>query len=86
MTHIREGIALTELRRSMIEGLQLRGLSARTQKMYVRAVRQLAQHVNQSPDQITEAELRPYFLPLKNLRQDSRRATTMARCRDQGVL
>ena len=71
---------MTELRRSMIEDLQLRGLSARTQEMYVRAVRQLAQHFNQSPDQITEDELRQYFLHLKNVRKYSCSATTIALC------
>ncbi len=35
---------MTELRKRMIEGLQLRGLSERTQEAYVRAVRQLADH------------------------------------------
>jgi hypothetical protein len=34
---------MTELRKRMIECLQLRGLSARTQDMYVRAVRHLAE-------------------------------------------
>jgi hypothetical protein len=33
----------------MIECLQLRGLSARTQESYVRAVRQLAEHYHKSP-------------------------------------
>ena len=32
---------MTELRRRMIEDLQLRGMSERTQEMYVRAVRRL---------------------------------------------
>ena len=35
---------MTELRKRMIEDLQLRGMSERTQEMYVRAVRQLAEH------------------------------------------
>jgi len=71
---------MTELRRRMIEDLQLRGMSERTQEMYVRAVRQLAQHVHKSPDQITEEELRQYFLHLKNVKQYSRSATTIALC------
>ena len=71
---------MTELRRRMIEDLQLRGLSERTQEMYVRAVRQLTQHFNKSPDQITEEELRQYFLHLKNVRKYSRSATTIALC------
>ena len=55
---------MTELRKRMIECLQLRGLSERTQDSYVRAVRQLAEHYHKSPDQITEDELRGSVLPL----------------------
>jgi hypothetical protein len=51
----------------MIEDLQLRGMSARTEQMYVRAVRQLAQHYHKPPDQISDEELRQYFLYLKNV-------------------
>jgi integrase/recombinase XerD len=71
---------MTELRRSMIECLQLRGLAARTQDMYVRAVRQLAAHERKSPDFITEAELRPYCLDIKHIQHYSRRASPIARC------
>jgi hypothetical protein len=42
----------------MIEDMQLRGYSARTQEAYARAVRQLAEHCRRSPDKITEEELR----------------------------
>ena len=63
---------MTELRQRMIESLQLRGMSERTQEMYVRAVRQLAQHYHKSPDLITEEELRQYFLYVKNIKQWSR--------------
>ena len=41
---------MTELRKRMIECLQLRGFSERTQEAYVRAVRQLSDHYNKSPD------------------------------------
>jgi len=51
---------MTEPRKRMIECLQLRGLSERTQEAYVRAVRQLAEHYHKSPDLITEEELRQY--------------------------
>jgi len=71
---------MTELRKRMIECLQLRGLSARTQEMYVRAVRQLAEHYHKSPDVITEEELRQYFLYIKNVKQYSRSASTIALC------
>ena len=71
---------MTELRKRMIESLQLRGLSERTQECYVRAVRQLAEPFHKSPDLITEAELRDYFLYLKNVKKWSRPSTTIALC------
>ena len=71
---------MTELRKRMIECLQLRGLSERTQEAYTRAVRQLAAHYHKSPDQITEAELRQYFLFLKNVKHYSRNTMTVAIC------
>src|SRR5437870_8081963 len=71
---------MTELRKRMIECLQLRGLSGRTQESYVRAVRQLAEHYHKSPDLITEEELRQYFLFLKNVKHYARTTTTIAIC------
>src|SRR5437899_7546981 len=71
---------MTELRKRMIECLQLRGLSERTQESYVRAVRQLAEHYHKSPDLITEEELRQYFLYLKNVKHYARPTTTIAIC------
>jgi integrase/recombinase XerD len=71
---------MSELRQRMIECLQLRGLSERTQESYVRAVRQLSEHYHKSPDLITEAELRQYFLFLKNVKHYSRNTMTIAIC------
>jgi integrase/recombinase XerD len=71
---------MTPLRQRMMEDLQLRGLSAKTQDSYVRAVRQLAEHYRKSPDLITEEELRLYFLYLKNDKQISRSGFTIALC------
>jgi integrase/recombinase XerD len=71
---------MSELRKRMIECLQLRGLSERTQESYVRAVRQLAEHYHKSPDLITEEELRQYFLFLKNVKHYARTTTTIAIC------
>jgi len=71
---------MTELRKRMIESLQLRALSERTQEAYVRAVRQLADHCHKSPDLITEEELRQYFLYIKNVKKYSRAASTIAIC------
>ena len=71
---------MTKLRQRMTEDLQLRGMSERTQEMYVRAVRQLAEHYNKSPDKISEEELRCYFLHIKNVKKYSRSTSTIALC------
>jgi integrase/recombinase XerD len=57
---------MTTLRERMIEDLQLRGMSAHTQEAYLKVVRRLSKHFDKSPDQISEEELREYFLYLKN--------------------
>ena len=59
---------MTELRRRMIEDMQLAGLSQGTQEAYVRVVRQLAAHFSRSPDRITERELRDYLIHLRDVR------------------
>lgn len=71
---------MTELRKRFIEDMQLHGYSQRTIEAYVRAVRQLAEHYNKSPNLITEEELRQYFLYNKNIRQWSRVASTISLC------
>jgi len=71
---------MTELRKRMIECLQLRGLAERTQESYLRAVRQLAAHYHKSPALITEEELRHYFLYLMNVKHYSRPTMTVAIC------
>jgi site-specific recombinase XerD len=71
---------MTILRQRMLEDMQLRGLSERTQALYLGAVRQLAQHYHKSPDLITEEELRQYFLYLKNVKHASRSTCTVALC------
>ena len=57
---------MTPLRQKMIEDMQLRGLAERTQQSYVAAVRGLAEYYGKSPAEISEGELRQYFLYLKN--------------------
>jgi site-specific recombinase XerD len=64
----------------MMEDLQLRGLSAKTQDAYLRAVRQLAEHYRKSPDLITEEELRQYLLYLTNEKHASPSAFRIALC------
>src|SRR5881628_2911303 len=74
------GIAMTPLRPRMIEDLQRRGLSERTQEMSVRAVRHLAEHDHKSPERITEEALRDSCLSVKNGKHSSRSASTSALC------
>jgi site-specific recombinase XerD len=50
----------------MQEDLQLAGLSERTQECYLRAVRKLAEYYMQSPEQLSEDQIRDYLLHLKN--------------------
>jgi site-specific recombinase XerD len=64
----------------MIEDLQLRGFAPTTQEAYLRAVQQLAEHFDKSPADLTEEDLREYFLHLKNVRQASRSTCTQALC------
>jgi len=71
---------MSVLRQKMIEDMQLRGLAARTQESYVQAVSQLAGHYHKSPEQISEEELRQYFLYLKNIKRVSRSTHTLALC------
>jgi integrase/recombinase XerD len=71
---------MTTLRQKMIEDMQLHSFAERTQDSYLRAVRQLAAYFNKPPDQITEEELRQYFLYLKNVKKASRSTITLALC------
>ncbi len=71
---------MTTLRQKMQDDLQLRGLAVKTQESYLRAVRQLAEHYDKSPDVLTEEEIRQYFLYLKNDKQVARGTMTIALC------
>ena len=71
---------MTPLRQKMIEDMQLRGKSKRTQESYVRVVRQLAEHYGKPPDQFNDEELRQYFLYLQNERHLSSSSCRVALC------
>jgi site-specific recombinase XerD len=71
---------MTPLRERMIQDMQLRGFSARTQECYAVAVRQLADHFHTRPDQLGEEHLRRYFLYLANEKKVARATTTIALC------
>jgi integrase/recombinase XerD len=55
---------MTALRRRMRDDLQLRGLAPKTQQCSLEAVKHLAQYYRRAPDQISEEEIRQYFLYL----------------------
>ena len=71
---------MTPLRQRMLEDMQLRGFSPRTQEAYVHAVRQLATHFRRPPDQLREDELREYFLYLTNVKHFAPASFTIALC------
>ena len=71
---------MTPLRQRMLEDMQLKGLSARTQECYVAAVRQLAEHYRVSPASLTDEQLRQYFLYLTNEKKVARTTATIALC------
>jgi site-specific recombinase XerD len=64
----------------MIEDLRLRGYSPRTEEAYVHAAKQLAAHYRLSPELITEAQLRDYFLYLTNEKKLAPASFTIALC------
>lgn len=57
---------MTALRRRMLEDMQLQGLTQGTQHVYVHGVQALAQYYHQAPDQLTEEQVRQFFLHLIN--------------------
>jgi integrase/recombinase XerD len=60
---------MTPLRQRMLEDMEMRNLSPRTRKNYVRQVEQLAMHYGKSPDQLGAEEVRAYLLIL--IRRDA---------------
>jgi site-specific recombinase XerD len=60
--------------------MQLRGLSASTQEGYLNAVRGIARHYHRSPEELSEEDLRQYFLYLANEKKVARSTATIAIC------
>ena len=71
---------MTPLRIRFLEDMQLHGYSPKTQSCYVGAVCGLAKHYHKSPDQISEEELRRYFLFLTLEKKVARATATIALC------
>ena len=63
---------MTELRRPMIQDMQLRGFTPGTQRTYLEGVKALARHYGRSPDQLTEEQIRQFFLYLTQTRRLAR--------------
>jgi len=71
---------MTELRKRMMEDLQLAGYSPKTQKSYVDAVRNLAKYYMRSPDVLTEEDIRRFFLHLITVRKAAKSTVTIHLC------
>ncbi len=71
---------MTTLHQRMLEDMQLRGLSVKTQQAYIHAVHHLTEYYGTSPEQLTEEDLRQYFLYLRNEKRMSRSTCTVALC------
>ena len=59
------------LRDRMIQEMELRRLSPNTQRSYLRAVKQLTEHLGRSPDQVTKEELRTHIHHMLTVRRVS---------------
>lgn len=71
---------MTALRQRMLEDMCLRGLSPATQRSYLGAITALARHFNTPPDQLTDGQLRQYFLYLRMEKQAARSTSTVVLC------
>ena len=71
---------ISPLRERMIEDMHLHRFSDRTQSSYVRSVEGLAKYYNRAPDQLTEEDIRQYFVYLTCERKLARPTVTIALC------
>jgi integrase/recombinase XerD len=68
------------LQKRMIEDMEMRGFSSRTQDSYVRSVTGLAKYHGLPPDQLNEEQMRQYFVHLTCERKLARPTVTIALC------
>jgi integrase/recombinase XerD len=71
---------MTDLRKRMLEDMQLHGYAERTRKSYASAVSILARHYQRPPDQLREDEIRKFFLHLINDRKSARNTLKIYLC------
>jgi len=62
---------MSKLRDEMLTDLQLKGITVRTQKTYLREVENLAKYFGKSPDELGESDIKAYLLHLRNERKVS---------------
>ena len=65
-SYARKGIAMSKLRKRMIQDMRLAGLVEGTQDQYLRAVRQLAAYYMISPDHLSERHVEKYILYVRD--------------------
>jgi len=68
---------MTELRKRMLEDLQLAGYAESTRDSYLDAVRGLAKYYMKSPNLLSEDEIRGFFLYLRNEKKVARSTFTI---------
>ena len=71
---------VSTLRQRMLEDMDLRGFSVKTQMSYVRSVSALSRYCGRSPDKLRDEEIRRYFVHLKVERKLARQTVTIALC------
>lgn len=71
---------MNELIERMTENMQLFGFSQRTQETYSYRVQKLIEYFNKLPEEISDEEIREYFLYLQNKKKYSRATMTIALC------
>ena len=71
---------MTPLRQRMIEDLRLRGYAERTVEAYTQAVVHLARYFGESPDRLTEEQVRDYLVHLTTVKKVARATHTIALC------
>ena len=71
---------MTALRQRMREDMQLRGFAPRTQDVYIHAVQQFAVYYHKSPEEISQEEVRRYFVYLMNEKRVSPSTISLTMC------
>ena len=71
---------MTPLRKQMIEEMQLRNFSPKTQQAYLGAVNSFAKHYGKSPAEISDGEVRQYLIHLIKERRVAWSTYNITRC------